>query len=67
MTAHITVSEARAMGLDTPRNASQRPRKTAYATQCVKCGEVFRTMAGETRHVEGTDHRRFVLLFEGTT
>lgn len=57
MAAHITTKDAARMGLTAPR-----AKRTPYLTRCVKCGVTFDTMAGETRHMTDTGHRRFELV-----
>lgn len=65
VTAHLSAREARALGLEAP---AQR-RTTApgpYHTRCVACGDAFRTMASETRHMIASGHRRFSLVLAET-
>jgi len=64
MTVNLTPAQAKAMGLDVPVKVSKRNRKAAptrgtYHTRCKTCGEEFRTMASEDRHVHDTHHPRF--------
>lgn len=64
MTAHLTATEARALGLDQPARRARTTRRTApgaYATRCHTCGATFTTQAAEDRHLTATGHPRYDL------
>jgi hypothetical protein len=66
----LTPAQARAMGIDVPAARKQRSTRKAvptdgqYHTRC-RCGEEFRTMASEDRHV-ALGHNRFTIVLEVT-
>jgi len=73
MTAHLTVAEARALGLDPSAGTGARPpsgarrrstRKAVDAAECapnrcVTCGETFGGEKAEARHLKQTGHARY--------
>jgi hypothetical protein len=67
MPAHLTPSEARALGIPAPRGRAPKDRSTAkgpYLTVCKSCGEQFTTMAAEDRHLHETHHIRYQILID---
>lgn len=71
VTAHLSVAQARALGIDIDADraahvAATRPRRTRRAlardgarSTCHSCGATFTTDAAETRHVADTGHHRY--------
>ena len=70
MPAHLSESEARALGISAPRGRAPKDRRTAkgpYLTVCKTCGEEFTTMASEDRHLKETKHIRYYILIDKVT
>jgi len=67
VTAHLTVAQARALGLDVPAPRSRPTRRALPGhgrSRCFVCGEVFSTIAAEDRHVVETSHARYECVLE---
>lgn len=59
----LTPAQAKALGLDV--NVKQKNRREAggqYRTVCVMCGEEFKSIAAEDRHLKETGHPRYALV-----
>ena len=63
MAAHLTEAEARALKLPVKAARVRTTRKALtgqpYHSRCNSCGEEFRTIAAEDRHLRDASHARY--------
>jgi hypothetical protein len=65
MPIKLTPAQAKALGLET-KTKIRRTRKAVtgepYHSRCVACGDEFRSIAAEDRHVDDTKHARYEVV-----
>lgn len=70
MSVHLTLEQARKLGIDVKQKVKRRTtgkhvaRAECSNTRCCTCGEVFETTAAEDRHVTEARHARYESVLE---